>query len=272
LMVLVLIIYSYINRKSLMPPPSSQAPVPIEKVQEEKNLLVLQEISELLEERDAKKKNLPESEKEEDAILSPPPEKQEEDVLAPDKESQISIPNLLPEPAPLPVAAENQDIGSFALEHFGYLDKELFHLLQETNPHIKDWNSINLLDEISLPDLPVQFNKNVDFYSVQVASFRSQPVASLTVKALAKKGFQNLFLIEGELNPTTGKRWFRCCVGVFGISANAGELKKRMMDMGFYDAFTTRIQGKPLQKILQIFPPLNLDKEQERPEEPFHEP
>ena len=156
------------------------------------------------------------------------------------------------------VSVRDKDLAGIALEHYGRLDVEMLRTLRAKNPQIRDWNGLEEMAQVVLPEVPQATNGGADFYTIQVGAFRSEEGASKWASDLAKRGAQNLFLVKGE-----GKRLTLVCVGVFESGRQSSGSIRRMQDWGFEDAFPIRIREKRLEDILQPYDSSLADKPEE---------
>ncbi len=147
------------------------------------------------------------------------------------------------------VSIQGKDVAGIALEYYGGLNRSLLRLFREANPLIQDWNRLEPSLEMVLPEAATQVESNVDFYSIQILSRRSEKIIYEIADELAGKQYQNIFIIKDPPNKS-GQRWVRLCVGIFEAKQEAPALKKRMLELGFHDAFFIKLINKPLGSIL----------------------
>jgi general secretion pathway protein A len=143
------------------------------------------------------------------------------------------------------VAVQGRDLAGIALERYGRLDVEMLKLLQEKNPQIRDWNSLDQAAQLVLPDMPQGTKGGADFFTIQVGAFRAEKGANKIASDLAKREAQNLFLVKGNGNKITF-----VCVGVYESGRQSLGSIRKMKQWGYKDAFPTRIQAKRLEEIL----------------------
>jgi phage tail protein X len=152
------------------------------------------------------------------------------------------------------IVFNNKGIGAIALEHYGRLNRKILTMLRDANLHIQDWNRLGPSVELTLPDIPSVAQSGVDFYTVQVATYKSGLPTHKLVDALSREGIQNIFIIREDSPGRKGKGWTYICTGVFETMDESLEWIKSMQELGFPDAFPTRLQGKQLGDILQPHP------------------
>ncbi len=148
------------------------------------------------------------------------------------------------------VVSGNRGLGVIALERFGTLTLEIFQDLRARNPDIPDWNRLGGGVELLLEDEAVVTGDPVDFFSVQVISYRREENTLRAAGRLCGEGMENVFIISRDPSPETGPRWYSCCVGIFVSVEDAAGWRDRMRASGFHDAFIDRIRGLRLPDIL----------------------
>jgi len=142
-----------------------------------------------------------------------------------------------------------KDLAGIALEHYGMLDLEIVRALEEKNPEIRDWNSLDPTVRLVLPEVHEVTSGGADFYTTQVGAFRTEDGSLRMVSELVGRGVQNLFIIkEGDADLTL------VCVGVYESSRQASGAIPLMKEWGFGDAIPFRIRERHLADILQPYP------------------
>jgi len=139
-----------------------------------------------------------------------------------------------------------------ALAGYGTLTLPVLQDLKARNPGVPDWNRLEPGAVLRLPEAAETARAPVDFYSVQVVSFRQERNIRRSAERLCARGNQNVFVLRSEPDPAAGDvgRWYSCCVGVFASEADAAGWEQKMRGEGFSDAFVVRIRGVPLPEVL----------------------
>ncbi len=175
-------------------------------------------------------------------------------------EAPVPAMELLPD-APGPEEEDGEEslapsgpraVWAIALARYGTLTLEVLQDLETRNPGIRDWNRLSADTDLRLPDTLESSRGPVDFYTVQVISFRQERNIRKAAERLCAEGNQNVFVLRPDPEPAAedGRSWYSCCVGVFASETAAEQWRVRMRQAGFHDAFVVRLRAVPLKEVL----------------------
>jgi len=171
------------------------------------------------------------------AASAPEPPGADEDVLP-----EPSAPHGEPGPGPRGLAAVVQAA-------YGTLTLGVLEDLARRNPEIRDWNQVDSAEGLRLPGDAALAGVQVDFFSVQVSSFRQERNILKSAARLCAEDVRNVFVLGPGPAEDGDGGWYRCCAGVFGSVPDAEPWMERLRRTGFRDAFVVRVQGVPLREI-----------------------